>query len=37
MSTRVMPQVMSVLDLPNSSERSETVKETVKKSNESQV
>lgn len=37
MSTRVIPHVMSVLERPNSLEREETVRETVKKSRESQV
>lgn len=37
MSTRVMPHVMSVLERPNSSEREVIVRETVKKSRESQV
>lgn len=37
MSTSVMPQVMSVLDLPKSSLKSVTVSETVKKSKASQV
>jgi hypothetical protein len=36
-STSVMPHVMSVLDLPNASDSSRMVRETVKKSNESQV
>ena len=37
MSTRVMPHVMSVLDLSNVLLRLVTVRETVKKSNASQV
>lgn len=37
MSTRVMPQVMSVLERSNSLARDEMVRETVKKSRESQV
>lgn len=36
MRTKVIPQVMSVLDLPKVSARSDTVKETVKKSKASQ-
>jgi hypothetical protein len=37
MSMRVMPQVMSVFDLPKLSARSLTVSDTVKKSNASHV
>lgn len=37
MRTRVIPQVISVLVLPNVSARSSTVNETVKKSNASHV
>lgn len=36
-STKVIPQVISVVVLPNVSARSETVRETVKKSKASQV